>query len=495
MSLRDLPRLRKTIQTPQSPESKTDPEATAFYDVKPCPYQLPSDNPIFAVTGTQYTVVFQCHPAREPVVDDDEGRDIRWFGVGEYKGTHESLNSLAWARTRDGKPLLCVTGKKPVIDVMDPFTGDSVQTLTGSGADVNDLATCPTDSTILASCSMDLSVKLWTLDPAHNPKYLAAKCLGHQENVIAITWHPSGNYLLSGGMDTKINLWHIPPFRQEELGNDKPRLIHYPHFSSVEVHSDYPDCFQFCGDNVLSRCAKENRILLWRIDSFNSRRKAPDAPIPPSQVVRSETKVVLPLSQKCGTWSAWGGSYQRLLSFNLSHSESWYIRFNVFNGALDQANVPPVLVAGNQEGTLSFWDLHDVEQYPSSAADARARQKRSNRSKGSSVIRPQSEYTSSAAAEDTDEGYTTTGSRAPKRKGRKRQKKVKSIPPQILGDPFQSLEPQKQITINRLEGRVFKPDWTVRQVAWSQDGRVCVAVGDKGMIAILTRWEDGVPDG
>lgn len=42
-------------------------------------------------------------------------------------------------------------------------------------------------------------------------------------------------------MDTRLNLWVIPD--DVPKGTDKPPLIHYPHFSSTEIHTDFIDWY------------------------------------------------------------------------------------------------------------------------------------------------------------------------------------------------------------------------------------------------------------
>jgi polycomb protein EED len=99
-----------------------------------------------------------------------------------------------------------------------------------------DLAISPASPLILASASADHTVRLWSLDNAHDPSVdgrqpCAAICAGegHRESVLSIVriacfvrleidgllepkaFHPLGRYLLSGGMDHAINLVGLAP--------------------------------------------------------------------------------------------------------------------------------------------------------------------------------------------------------------------------------------------------------------------------------------------
>lgn len=59
--------------------------------------------------------------------------------------------------------------------------------------------------------------------------------------IVRQAWHRSGRYLLSGGYDTRIDLWVIPLLPDHSSGTDHPHTIRRPHFSSSEIHTDYID--------------------------------------------------------------------------------------------------------------------------------------------------------------------------------------------------------------------------------------------------------------
>jgi len=137
-----------------------------------------------------------------------------------------------------------------------------VQTLIGHGDDVNDLAVSPIDPTILASASVDCSIRIWSLHPSHSKQPLAAICYGqgHKDQVLTLAYHRKGRFLLSAGMDTKVNLWVVPDNIASQAGTDNPATIHYPHFSTTEVHTDFIDRYYMC---VLSNaCSTLTNLVL-----------------------------------------------------------------------------------------------------------------------------------------------------------------------------------------------------------------------------------------
>ncbi|OAL47930.1 WD40 repeat-like protein [Pyrenochaeta sp. DS3sAY3a] len=330
-----------------------------WFDVKFYPYTKPGLDPVFAICGDYLVVICRC------VLEKDRTIEILHCFQDESKAINEEhmkLNSIAWSQAENGDPLVCVAGSgTPEIKVLNVRTGRLVQTLAGHGDDILDLEISPTDPTVLASCSFDHSVRIWSLKPSHNEQPMAAICHGHghKAQILTLSYHPKGRYLLSAGMDMKICLWAIPEDVQEHAGTDKLALIHYPHFSTTEVHTNFIDCVQWYNDLILSHAVQEDKIILWRIDQFNSNRTStPEAPIPISKKTNSRTTVTVLAHPASNTQSAWGGRFQRLLQFDLTMINGWYVRFSLFH----QIGKHPILVVGDEKSNTFFWDLHRLEE-------------------------------------------------------------------------------------------------------------------------------------
>lgn len=153
---------------------------TAF-DVQFYPYTPPNVDPVFAVVRGRNTIVYRPSPEKDKGV-----QVLRCFEDDNQKG---NLNSLAWSQdVKTGDPLLCVAGNSAQIKVLNVKTGELVQTLVGHGGSINDLATSPTNPSILASGSMDHSIRIWMLDPKYNTHPCALICSGetHREGVLTI---------------------------------------------------------------------------------------------------------------------------------------------------------------------------------------------------------------------------------------------------------------------------------------------------------------------
>lgn len=391
-------------------------------------------------------------------------------------------NSIEWSQARNGDPLLCISGESSRINILNVITGELVTTLIGHGDSINDLAISPVDPTILASCSMDHAIRIWSLDPAHAKQPTAAICYGqgHQEQVLTLAYHRKGRYLLSAGIDTRINLWMIPDHLESRLGTDKPAIIHYPHFATTEVHNDIVDCVRWYNDLILSQ--SRGVIQLWKIDNFNSSRPPPNpAPPPPPMTVDSHTKVTIATSSISGTRSAWNGRFQRLLQFDVPSLETFFVRFSLFH----ELGAHPVLAAGNEKSRIFFWDLQRIEELgigeEGSKNDNDANTASATATKKSELPRHVRDASTASIASGNSSTSASKGVARP-------SKPVKKGPTYKhgIGDPFRPLPAHKLIEL---------PNYNTlfRHFSWSRDGQWCVGVGSHGVISILQRWKDGVP--
>lgn len=106
--------------------------------------------------------------------------------------------------------------------------------------------------------------------------------------------HLSGDFLVSSGMDHAVKIWSLctpviehtiessfKPKPPSSLRNQQhhtqscckshghtshPLFIHFPIFSTAQLHNNYVDCVRWYGDSLMSRCAADAKILLWKPD-------------------------------------------------------------------------------------------------------------------------------------------------------------------------------------------------------------------------------------
>src|SRR2546423_14567064 len=283
-----LPKIRETFKLPYN-KSNISPRHI-FYDVKFYPYHISLESPpIFAAVGDRQILL--CRPSSE------KGRSMSivsaFRDLEQFDQEHGAvLNSCCWNFVNQSEPILCVAGPSGQIKVVSALTGKLVTTLIGHGGFIQDLATHPLYPWILASASEDHSVRVWDLRRQMEKGENACLILcghgqSHKEDILTVAWHSGGRYLLSGGLDHMICVWTLPDLapdaeifaveKQEDNARsiDETKVIHYPHFVTSAVHSNYVDCVCFYGDLVMSKAAEEGKIVLWKITGFNSKLPPP----------------------------------------------------------------------------------------------------------------------------------------------------------------------------------------------------------------------------
>ncbi|KAI9830663.1 MAG: hypothetical protein M1826_004492 [Phylliscum demangeonii] len=438
-----LPELKATIQisphlalsqSSSSQDLSSQDRKTSWYGVQFCPNAAAGADPLVAVTGGSETVILRLRQDDADVVDvvhvfrDDDG--------------DAGLKCCLWIQDpASGHPCLAVAGTLPKIDMLEIKTGRLVRTLVGHGNTINDLALSPISTTIIASGSEDATIRLWTLEDRYRWQPCAVICAGpgQRESVLTIAFHASGRYLLSGGMDCRVNLWTLPDLPNHQTGTDKPTVLYAPHFSTAAIHGYYVDCVLFFHDLVLSRCAREGKIVLWRIDGFHSDQSPPTPDEAPTS------------TEYQATLTSFGEGYERLLQFETPHADPFPMRFGLFQAPFREA----ILAMGNTRGTVFFWAFDHLRasliRHPASPEPATRKRRRSSSADGK-MKAPRANVSTSIS--------TSTS------------------PADIdLSHPI----PAHQLVDLKKDGFVM------RQLAWSVGGEWMVAVGGQGGIAVFHR--------
>lgn len=349
-----------------------------------------------------------------------------------------------------GDPLLAVGGQAGIIKVLNVKTGKVVRTLSGHGDEIMEILLSPCSQRLLASASADSTVRIWSLDPEHARQPCALICAGegHRETILSIAFHASGRYLLSGGMDHIVNLWVLPDLPDEETtGTDKPITLMYPHFSTSMVHSNYIDCLAFHGDLILSKAAKEGKIVLWTIQNFTSRLPPPPAHKAPTTHEWRETR------------SAFGGSFERLLQFSIPDTEPFFMRFGYFA----RPGLDPCLAMGSTNGKVVMWNLLRTELHgkgPVEHAGPGGRDTKTPSERGSPAV-----ASGSAAGSSSGSG---SAARMPPPRG------------EYVCDPFAVIKAHHVMEIPKIKT-------TIRHITFSLSGEYMVCVGEGSNITLCKK--------
>ena len=548
-----LPRFRETLRYPWSTNCEGLPPRHIFYDAKFYPYHSSSTTlPVFALVGNREVVI--CRPSAtrgEGLLCLNVFRDLEPVPEGWTTTSASILNSCAWNYVEQSRPLISVAGPSGLIKVLGALTGELFTTLVGHGAEVNDLATHPLYPWIIASASGDHSIRIWDL--RRKIELGENACLiicghghGHKEPVLTCAWHGLGTYLISGGQDHMVCIWTVPDLAPDSLffksckqpadgirSSAETKVIHYPHFATSAVHSNYVDCVCFYGDLILSKAAEENRIVLWMITGFTSKGSPPPPESAPAAGTSQDTRSGLLLPRMCNEDSGRINSSEssqrpkiplltRLLEFQVPSSELFYMRFSLLMPTRTHPHLHPVLAIGNTKTKLFFWDLmglelgHDAgmtsphEEDKSKRPDSKGK-KRGGESLGrrafegctASDLRSESPVASSSRRSSSI--LTTTNASSPAVFSLQEPEVsttgtspalfdtaplVSSMLPRFnkyrINDPFTPVPAHYSHTPN------VSYHLCARQAAWSPCGSWCVIAGESGskdaMIAIYDRW-------
>lgn len=481
----DLPRLKASIAFEEENRHHDDSEDpdTEFLDVKFYPYLEPQEDPIFAAVSKKHIIIYRLsNTAASPVQliqvlrDDDE---------------NANNCSCTWSRDSETDvPWLCVAGSDAKIKVYDVIHGSLVRCIIGHGAEINDLATCPTNPSVIASASQDTTVRIWSLDAVDQKQ----PCLailggeGHSSGLLTTAFHESGRYVLSAGHDNCVCMWTLPDFSKRSLDKNPPPppvIVHYPHFYTSEVHSGIVDCVAFYGDLILSRACHEDIIVLWRIEGFSSKNEPPSASEAPS----TSDPERLTRSAFVPTTTAAIPPYVRMIQFHTPGSgHQFYMRFKLFH----DKEKHPVLAFGNAHSTIFFWDLARITAFHDFMTELNKPNRETPLHRPSwlqpVVQRQRADPISKLRADAEDRDSVISG-----RTG-------SDVEPAATSNHYsqETLESwYNRYDIKRTDEAlkahsvrsISVKDFIGRQVAWSPLGDWCVVVGNRNLGVVLARWQ------
>ncbi|CAG8756857.1 6969_t:CDS:2, partial [Acaulospora morrowiae] len=244
-------------------------------------------------------------------------------------------------------PWLAVAGAIGLVKILNTSKGNIIQTLTGHA-------------------SKDFSIRLWNVITGTPVVVFGGEC-GHREPVLSIDIHLSGDFLVSSGMDHSVKIWSLctpvikhtieSSFKPKPLSRiqqqqiqtstcckshghtSTPLFVHFPIFSTAQLHNNYVDCVRWYGDLLMSRCAADAKIIMWR----------PEVELVASDRSNVTTTIVggpaVPSKQPT--------SFDIICEFEFDHCDIWFLRFGISQDYR-------LLATGNQIGQIFLWDLHEI---------------------------------------------------------------------------------------------------------------------------------------
>ncbi|XP_015790163.1 polycomb protein eed-A [Tetranychus urticae] len=285
---------------------------------------------VFATVGNNRVGVYECL----------EDGSIKILQAYSDPDSEENYYCCTWTyndTTLD--PILLVAGSKGVIRVIDPVTNDCIKHYKGHGQSINDLKIHPHDPNLLLSASKDYSLRLWNLK-TDICIIIFGGVEGHRDEVLYADFHLKGHKIISCGMDHSLKIWSLDNERvaakikdSYEFNVEKSKKpfktfkLHFPTFTTRDIHRNYVDCVRWYGNFVLSKSC-ENAIICWKPGKIENEN---DFELPVVNYTTDQTTTILH-------------------RFDYKNSEIWFIRFS-----MDREQ--KILALGNQVGKTYVWDL------------------------------------------------------------------------------------------------------------------------------------------
>ena len=237
----------------------------------------------------------------------------------------ECYFSCSWT----SRGVLLFGGFHGIAKVVDCGKASELGALEGHGNAINDIQAHPRDPNLVLTASKDESVRLWTLEGCRCVAIFAGD-QGHRDEVLSIAWHANGRKFASAGVDNSIKIWRIDSEDIVSAIDDRGYVVQqFPDFSTSQVHQNYVDCLKWSGDLVLSKSIDE--IRFWAPDPDRDHR----------------------LFAGTGRKTKKSSAIVSIRNFQIPNAELWFLRFGLSQ---------KTLAAGNDQGRVFLWHLHDETQ-------------------------------------------------------------------------------------------------------------------------------------
>lgn len=181
--------------------------------------------------------------------------------------------------------------------------------------------------------------------------------------------------------------------------------------------------------------------MLWSIQNFDSKQPPPSSEKAPTTYEYRDTR------------SAFGGSFERIMQFQATDTQPFFMRFGFFAAPF----MHPILAMGSVSGKVYLWDLYMIEKFGRGAGTTSCIEK------GTPV----------------DPGIGSVGGNSANSGGRTLHGKV-TIKKDDLSELFGTIKPHHVLEIPKVKS-------TIRHIGFSPDGVYMVVVGENSNITICRR--------
>jgi WD40 repeat protein/tRNA A-37 threonylcarbamoyl transferase component Bud32 len=229
----------------------------------------------------------QLAPASE---DSDDLRGFEWYYLQRLCHLElqalprETASVLGVAFSPDGT-LLASCGVDKTVKIWDCPTWRVLRTLTGHSEMVLSVAYSP-DGRLLASASADKTVRLWDALTGESKFTLE----GHTDAVRCVAFDPKGHRLASCSRDKTVKIWNVDTGKSQR---------------TLEGHTETVWGVAFSPSGLLASCGDEKTIKLWDLESGKPPRNLDAHQAPVHKVTFSQDSGLLASASDDGTVRLW----------------------------------------------------------------------------------------------------------------------------------------------------------------------------------------------
>ncbi|XP_030368981.1 glutamate-rich WD repeat-containing protein 1 [Scaptodrosophila lebanonensis] len=175
--------------------------------------------------------------------------------VYTFSGHQQEGFAIDWSACADG--VLATGDCRRDIHVWSPLEDGSWKVdqrpLIGHTESVEDLQWSPNERSVLASCSVDKTIRIWDCRAAPQKACMLTCENAHESDINVISWNHTEPFIASGGDDGFLHIWDLRQFQTK-----KPIATfkhHTDHVTTVEWNANEA--------TVLASGGDDDQIVLW----------------------------------------------------------------------------------------------------------------------------------------------------------------------------------------------------------------------------------------
>lgn len=175
--------------------------------------------------------------------------------VYSFSGHQQEGFAVDWSSCAEG--VLATGDCRRDIHVWSPLEDGTWKVdqrpLAGHTQSVEDLQWSPNERSVLASCSVDKTIRIWDCRAAPQKACMLTCKDAHESDINVISWNRSEPFIASGGDDGFLHVWDLRQFQSQ-----KP-------IATFKHHTDHITTVDWCPSEatVLASGGDDDQIALW----------------------------------------------------------------------------------------------------------------------------------------------------------------------------------------------------------------------------------------